>query len=65
MSKPITINKILHHGHYLNAIYKDIFLRFKILQGKKVTIINGFACFGPEIENKAKNINKFDSNKIN
>lgn len=36
----------LHLGHYLNKLLKDSFMKFNLMQGKKVSMQLGFDCHG-------------------
>ena len=46
-------NFAIDSGHALNKILKDIILRYKILQKRKVSYIPGWDCHGLPIEMKA------------
>ncbi|KAK9700501.1 tRNA synthetases class I (I, L, M and V) [Popillia japonica] len=50
---PPYANGVPHMGHAINKILKDVILRSKILQGKKVHYIPGWDCHGLPIELKA------------
>ncbi|KAI0596528.1 isoleucyl-tRNA synthetase [Biscogniauxia sp. FL1348] len=50
---PPYANGSLHVGHALNKILKDMILRFKIQQGRRVNYIPGWDCHGLPIELKA------------
>ncbi|KAL2256650.1 hypothetical protein VTK26DRAFT_1355 [Humicola hyalothermophila] len=50
---PPYANGSLHAGHALNKILKDIILRVKIQQGRRVSYIPGWDCHGLPIELKA------------
>jgi isoleucyl-tRNA synthetase len=41
-----------------NKVLKDITNRYKIIQGYKVNFVNGFDCYGVEIEDNAVNLGK-------
>ncbi|KAK9885904.1 hypothetical protein WA026_013778 [Henosepilachna vigintioctopunctata] len=58
---PPYANGTPHMGHAMNKILKDIILRFKMLEGRKVHYIPGWDCHGLPIELKAlknKSINQ-------
>ena len=48
----------LNLGTMYNKVLKDITNRFKIIQGYKVNFINGFDCYGVEIEDSAMSMGK-------
>ncbi|EAQ93713.1 hypothetical protein CHGG_01948 [Chaetomium globosum CBS 148.51] len=50
---PPYANGSLHAGHALNKILKDIILRVKVQQGRRVSYIPGWDCHGLPIELKA------------
>ncbi|KAK4129761.1 isoleucyl-tRNA synthetase [Parathielavia appendiculata] len=50
---PPYANGSLHAGHALNKILKDIILRIKVQQGRRVSYIPGWDCHGLPIELKA------------
>ncbi|KAI0020736.1 isoleucyl-tRNA synthetase [Xylariomycetidae sp. FL0641] len=50
---PPYANGDLHVGHALNKILKDMVLRFKIQQGRRVDYVPGWDCHGLPIELKA------------
>ncbi|KAK3382506.1 tRNA synthetases class I-domain-containing protein [Lasiosphaeria ovina] len=50
---PPYANGSLHAGHALNKILKDVILRVKVQQGRRVTYIPGWDCHGLPIELKA------------
>ncbi|KAM7198256.1 isoleucine--tRNA ligase [Naviculisporaceae sp. PSN 640] len=50
---PPYANGDLHAGHALNKILKDIIIRFKVQQGKRVSYVPGWDCHGLPIELKA------------
>ncbi len=49
---PPYANGVLHIGHALNKILKDIINRYQILQGRKVRYVPGWDCHGLPIELK-------------
>lgn len=49
---PPYANGVLHMGHALNKILKDIINRFHMLQGRKVRFVPGWDCHGLPIELK-------------
>jgi len=49
---PPYANGVLHMGHALNKILKDIINRFQMLQGRKVRFVPGWDCHGLPIELK-------------
>ncbi|KAJ4290769.1 isoleucine-tRNA ligase [Collariella sp. IMI 366227] len=50
---PPYANGALHAGHALNKILKDMILRVKVQQGRRVSYIPGWDCHGLPIEIKA------------
>jgi isoleucyl-tRNA synthetase len=50
---PPYANGDLHAGHALNKILKDIILRVKVQQGRRVSYVPGWDCHGLPIEMKA------------
>ncbi|KAM7207116.1 isoleucine--tRNA ligase [Rhypophila sp. PSN 637] len=50
---PPYANGELHAGHALNKILKDMIVRFKVQQGRRVSYIPGWDCHGLPIELKA------------
>ncbi|KAK3393830.1 tRNA synthetases class I-domain-containing protein [Podospora didyma] len=50
---PPYANGSLHAGHALNKILKDIIIRVKVQQGRRVSYIPGWDCHGLPIELKA------------
>ncbi|KAK4153310.1 hypothetical protein C8A00DRAFT_33935 [Chaetomidium leptoderma] len=50
---PPYANGSLHAGHALNKILKDIILRVKVQQGRRVSYLPGWDCHGLPIELKA------------
>ncbi|KAJ2905735.1 isoleucyl-tRNA synthetase [Zalerion maritima] len=50
---PPYANGSLHLGHALNKVLKDMILRVKIQQGKRVNYVPGWDCHGLPIEMKA------------
>ncbi|KAK3299932.1 tRNA synthetases class I-domain-containing protein [Chaetomium fimeti] len=50
---PPYANGKLHAGHALNKILKDMILRFKVQQGRRVSYIPGWDCHGLPIELQA------------
>ncbi|KAL2015834.1 hypothetical protein VTK56DRAFT_4702 [Thermocarpiscus australiensis] len=50
---PPYANGSLHAGHALNKILKDIILRVKVQQGRRVSYVPGWDCHGLPIELKA------------
>ncbi|KAK0630188.1 tRNA synthetases class I-domain-containing protein [Bombardia bombarda] len=50
---PPYANGDLHAGHALNKILKDVILRVKVQQGRRVSYIPGWDCHGLPIELKA------------
>ena len=53
---PPYANGDLHLGHLLNKTLKDFYIKYMLLQGKKVRTKFGWDCHGLPIENKAKNM---------
>ncbi|KAK3335314.1 tRNA synthetases class I-domain-containing protein [Cercophora scortea] len=50
---PPYANGSLHAGHALNKVLKDIILRVKVQQGRRISYIPGWDCHGLPIELKA------------
>ncbi|KAL2173520.1 tRNA synthetases class I-domain-containing protein [Thermothelomyces heterothallicus CBS 202.75] len=53
---PPYANGSLHAGHALNKILKDMILRVKIQQGRRVSYVPGWDCHGLPIELKAVDV---------
>lgn len=64
---PPYANGNLHLGHFLNKLLKDSFMKYNLMQGKKVNMRLGFDCHGlptelevlklkPELENDASQL---------
>ena len=45
-----------HLGHAVNKILKDIFLRYNLMQGKRVNFVPGWDCHGLPIELKVRSV---------
>lgn len=44
-----------------NKVLKDVTNRYKIILGYKVNFVNGFDCYGVEIEDNAVNLGKVNN----
>lgn len=51
---PIYSNNSAHIGHYLNKTLKDFYVKYNLIQGKKVKFSFGWDCHGLPIENKTR-----------
>ena len=54
---PVYANGKLHLGHFLNKLLKDSFMKFNLMQGKKVSMCLGFDCHGLPTELEVLKLN--------
>lgn len=53
---PPYANGDLHIGHFLNKTLKDFYIKYHLINGKKVKVRFGWDCHGLPIENRAKSM---------